>query len=81
MKAQRIAFSVALLSLVIAGGTAFAQNTAPAPAVQSAAPPATATDKKAVSKSCTDQANAKGLHGKARKKFRSDCKKSGGTAK
>jgi hypothetical protein len=35
-------------------------------------------DKKAVSKSCSDQANAKGLHGKARKKFRSDCKHTGG---
>jgi len=76
----------------MAGGTAFAQSPAPAPApsaVQPAAPavqptaPATAsspTDKKALSKSCTDQANAKGLHGKARKKFRSDCKKAGGSA-
>lgn len=34
--------------------------------------------KKAISQSCTDQANAKGLHGKARKKFRSECKKAGG---
>ncbi|MGC1446901.1 MAG: PsiF family protein, partial [Xanthobacteraceae bacterium] len=33
-----------------------------------------------VSKSCSDQANAKGLHGKARKKFRSDCKHNGGKA-
>jgi hypothetical protein len=37
-------------------------------------------DKKAISKSCTDQANAKGLHGKARKKFRSECKHNGGKA-
>jgi hypothetical protein len=67
-------------------GAAFAQTTAPAPApaapaVQSAAPAAPAVakpaDKKAISKSCTDQANTKGLHGKARKKFRSDCKKNG----
>jgi hypothetical protein len=50
--------------------------------MQSAAPPAapSSTDKKAISKSCTDQANAKGLHGKARKKFRSNCKKGGGKA-
>jgi hypothetical protein len=38
----------------------------------------TSSEKKAISKSCTDQANAKGLHGKARKKFRSDCKRAGG---
>ena len=37
-------------------------------------------DKKAISKSCTEQANAKGLHGKARKKFRSECKHNGGKA-
>jgi hypothetical protein len=33
-----------------------------------------AMDKQAISKACSDQANAKGLHGKARKKFRSKCK-------
>ena len=79
----------AALSLALGIGAAFAQTTAPAlvpavPAVQSAAPAAPAAagsaDKKAISKSCTDQANAKGLHGKARKKFRSDCKKNGGKA-
>ncbi len=32
----------------------------------------------AVSKACSAQADAKGLHGKARAKFRSDCKKNGG---
>lgn len=74
----------AALSLALGMGAAFAQTTpAPAPApMQSAAPPAAAapSDRKAISKSCTDQANAKGLHGKARKKFRSDCKKNGGQA-
>jgi hypothetical protein len=35
-------------------------------------------DKKAISKSCSDQANAKGLHGKERKKFRSECKHNAG---
>lgn len=34
----------------------------------------------AVSKACSAQADAKGLHGKARAKFRSDCKKAGGKA-
>ena len=32
------------------------------------------TDKQAISKACSDQANAKGLHGKARKHFMSSCK-------
>jgi hypothetical protein len=69
----------AALSLALGMGAAFAQTTAPAPAP--AAPAAASSgDKKAISKSCTDQANAKGLHGKARKKFRSDCKKNGGKA-
>ena len=81
---MKIAISAALLSLVIGVGTAFAQTTTPAPtpapaaAVPAAAP--AAGDKKAISKSCSDQANTKSLHGKARKKFRSDCKHNGGKA-
>jgi hypothetical protein len=80
----------ATLCLAICAGAALAQNpppaSPPAPAATPApaAAPTTATapapgSKKAISKACTDQANAKGLHGKARKKFRSDCKKNGGT--
>ena len=62
-----------VFSLVIGGGTAFAQNPPPA------ADQAGAMDsKKAISKACSDQANAKGLHGKERKKFRSECKRKGG---
>jgi hypothetical protein len=76
--------SVALLSLVIGSGAALAQTSTPAPTPAPAAAPAAsapaATDKKAISKACSDQANAKGLHGKARKKFRSDCKHNGGKA-
>jgi hypothetical protein len=75
----------ALLSLTIGVGAAFAQapattpSTTPAPAAQPAAPAKmTADQKKAISKSCSDQATAKGLHGKARKKFRAECKKNGG---
>jgi hypothetical protein len=78
---MKTAIGAALLVLAFGSGPVFAQSAAPAaaPAVQSAAPPAAASaDKKAISKACTDQANAKGLHGKARKKFRSDCKKNGG---
>ena len=79
---MRIAVTAALL-LVIGAGSAVAQNppaaTTPAPAAQPAAPTAMTPDaKKALSKSCTDQANAKGLHGKERKKFRSECKHNGG---
>ena len=77
----------ALLSLTIGVGVAFAQtpattpSTTPAPAAQPAAPAKMTSDqKKAISKSCSDQATAKGLHGKARKKFRAECKKNGGTA-
>jgi psiF repeat len=79
---MKFVISAALLSFVIGAGTALAQTSTPAPA-PSAAPAATApasADKKAISKSCSDQANAKGLHGKARKKFRSECKHNGGKA-
>ena len=58
----------AVLSLTIATVGAYAQATS-APS---------APDKKAISKACTEQADAKNLHGKARKKFRSDCKEHGG---
>ena len=73
----------AALSLMIGIGAAFAQAPAPAPSTPPAAQPAaapklTAEQKKAISKSCPDQATAKGLHGKARKKFRLECKKNGG---
>ena len=82
---MKIAISAALLSLAIGAGSAFAQAPAPAPApaAQPAAPaaaPAAATDKKAISKECSQQADAKGLKGKDRKKFRSACKKNGGKA-
>jgi hypothetical protein len=79
---MKLVISAALLSFVIGAGTALAQTSTPAPA-PSAAPAASApaaTDKKAISKSCSDQANAKGLHGKPRKKFRSECKHNGGKA-
>ena len=69
----------ALFLVTIGMGAALAQTPAPAPAGQPAAPAKTMPDdKKALSKSCTDQANAKGLHGKERKKFRSECKHGGG---
>jgi psiF repeat len=68
---MRIAIS-ALLSLMIGMGAAFAQAPASAPAKM------TPEEKQAISKSCSDQATAKGLHGKARNKFRSGCKHNAG---
>ena len=64
-------------------GAAFAQTTAPAAkdATKTEAPKAdTKADAKtpartAASLECSKEADAKGLHGKERKKFRSECKK------
>jgi len=68
-----------LLSLAFGAGGALAQTSAPAPTGQPVSTPQTSQDhKKEISKSCTDQANAKGLHGKERKKFRSECTKASG---
>jgi hypothetical protein len=36
-------------------------------------PSATSADKRAISPSCSQQADAKGLHGEAREAFRSQC--------
>jgi hypothetical protein len=66
--------AMSALAAVIAATFAFAQAPAPAPA----APKATTVEKQAVSKACSQQADAKGLHGKARKKFRSACRRTGG---
>ena len=65
--------ALALVSL-FAATSAFAQT--PAPAAPAAAAPAkmSATDKQALSKKCSADADAKGLHGKERKKFRDACK-------
>ncbi len=62
-----------LMSLAIGTGTTWAQDAA-APSKMSA------EEKKTISKSCIDQANAKGLHGKERKHFKSKCKRHGGKA-
>ena len=79
---SRAAATAAAFSLMLAG-SAFAQGTTtPAPAAKT---PATATPDKAApakpkaertaaSLECSKQADAKGLHGKERKKFRSECK-------
>jgi subtilisin family serine protease len=86
---MRLSMTLMLSAFVVlvGSGAAFAQ---PAPATQTTKPAAAApaapsakstaadTDKKAISKACSDQATAKGLHGKERKAFRSECKKNGG---
>ena len=66
---MRFAVAAALLTLVVGVPSALAQTSTAQP---------TAEEKKAISKSCSEQANAKGLHGKARKKFRFECKHAGG---
>jgi invasion protein IalB len=64
-----------VLASLLATGTAFAQTAAPAAKSETA----TTADKKAPkehsaeSLECSKQADAKGLHGKERKKFRSEC--------
>lgn len=78
--ASRLA-AVALASL-LASGTAFAQTAAPAAKTDTKTTTAAPMDKKAPkehsaeSLECSKQADAKGLHGKERKKFRSECIKS-----
>ena len=60
--------------------SALAQTAAPAPAATPAAAPAPAEKKaekprSAASLECSKDADAKGVHGKERKKFMSECKK------
>ncbi len=67
------AAGVALATSLLFAGAAFAQtSTTPAPAA-----PAAKAEKprSAASLECSKEADAKGLHGKERKKFRSECKK------
>jgi hypothetical protein len=66
--------------LVFGSGIGFAQTPAPATSAPDTSAPAAASgaDTKGVAKECSSQATAKGLHGKERRKFRADCKKSGG---
>jgi hypothetical protein len=78
--ASRLA--VAALASLLVTGSAFAQTTAPAAKSDTKATTAATTEKKAPkehsaeSVECSKQADAKALHGKERKKFRSECMKS-----
>ena len=68
-------FAAAAVSSLLLAGQAFAQSTTAPAKTDTAA----ATDKKSTkahspeSLECSKQADAKGLHGKERKKFRSEC--------
>jgi hypothetical protein len=77
---MRLSQTITLSALVIlmGSGICLAQSPKPTAAAPTTAPAPADADKKALSKQCSDQANTKGLHGKERKKFRSECKKSGG---
>jgi hypothetical protein len=66
-----------VLSLAIGLGPAWAQQDQQAPAAKPAKTEMS-PEKKAISKKCSDLANAKSLHGKERKKFRAECKRKGG---
>ncbi|MBN8985092.1 MAG: phosphate starvation-inducible protein PsiF [Rhizobiales bacterium] len=83
IKFSSLALATTVAALLLAG-PASAQPTAPATAPAAKSAPATAaapkakTERSAVSLECSKQADAKGLHGKARHKFRAECKKNGG---
>jgi hypothetical protein len=70
MKITTLAAVAAMAALLI-GGAAFAQSDSTAPA---AAAPAPAVHS-AKSIECSKEADAKGLHGEPRRKFRAECKK------
>jgi invasion protein IalB len=71
------AAGLALAASLLLAGSAFAQTPSPAASPAPAAPAATSKSTKphsAASIECSKEADAKGLHGKERKKFRSECK-------
>jgi hypothetical protein len=76
--------AAAAMSVLLMGGVAFAQATAPAPAAPATAPAAKPAPApvvhSAASIECSKEADAKGLHGDARKKFRAECKKTAAAA-
>ena len=67
---------IAALICAVTAGAAFAQTGQTTPPAAKAPPAAkTATTPTPESIECSKQADAKGLHGKAREKFRSQCKR------
>ncbi|MBZ9906264.1 hypothetical protein LB557_09685 [Mesorhizobium sp. BR115XR7A] len=90
MRIASVLTSVALAGFIATGAaaaaTTAATTTTTAPAATTAAPmnkaktTAMTPQKTAISKQCSALADARKLHGKAREKFRADCKKNGGKA-
>lgn len=79
MKLLRV---VAFSALAATAGIGISFGQTPATTVPASKPAVAAksigADKAAISKACSEQADAKGLHGKERKKFRTECKRKGG---
>jgi len=75
-KAVAACAAVALISLAPAAARAQSAQPAATPSAKST-PPAAAPSKprSAVSVECSQEADAKELHGKARREFRSECRK------
>ena len=89
MRIASLLTSIALAGFVATGVAAAATTatTTTAPAAATTAAPAKkpaasamTPEKTAISKQCSALADARKLHGKAREKFRADCKKNGGKA-
>jgi len=84
MKITTLAAAAAMTALLM-GGAAFAQTYGTPPAADAAAPAAPAAAPaapaaapavhSAKSVECSKEADAKGLHGEPRRKFRAECKK------
>jgi psiF repeat-containing protein len=74
------ATAAAITCLLVFASPVLAQTTAPGPAQSDSTAPAapdkrTSKPRSAASLECSKEADAKGLHGKERKKFRAECKK------
>jgi hypothetical protein len=65
---------LALAASLLFAGSAYAQTSAPAASPDAAATSKSSKPRSAASLECSKEADAKGLHGKERKKFRSECK-------
>lgn len=78
MRIAVIAAGAGMLCCILAGASVAQTSTQPAPAATTAPSGGAKMDKTAISKACSQQADAKNLHGKARKEFRSKCKMKGG---
>ena len=87
MRIASVLTSIAVAGFVATGAAAAATTaatTTTAPATTTATPmkkaaaTAATPQKTAISKQCSALADAQKLHGKAREKFRADCKKNGG---